>query len=967
MPLAPLVGREAELERLRGAWERALNGERHLAFLSGEPGIGKTRVALEFAREVERSGAITLYGRCDDDPVVPYEPFVEVLQQLSDGCAPASHMVESARAMLVDLVPALSGTPSNDAPRPPDAATRRLMLFEGVRSVLRGVGSLGPLLLVLDDLHWADADTVRLLRYLARGSWGTPALLLGTFRDTELLAADQPLRAAIADLHSDGVVDHIEVRALDAKQVQAVAERNLNRALTDDEARRFHEASGGNPFFVHELVELVNGNDGAWSMHSLPVAAREVIARRLSRLSPGCREVLTRASVLGTTADLALLRALWDGDAATFAASLGEAAAAGLLVEEDSHYRFAHALIQQTLYQGLPLPDRQQLHLRAARAIEAQLARHVDGRTVVLATHYRRAGDTSPPEEALPHALAAAEAAHAAFALDDAIGWWEWALDLMKALGSDPRTMAQLLERMASALDTVRDQTRTTGYLQQALCLYEETGDPVAIATARSGLGHAHANGNLRTTDLATARVHFEAAAAVFAEASDRRRLATVHGWWAGLGVGTFRLDDMRHMEQARQLSAEVSWGALGAANRVYSGAIAYHLGDFERGLRLFDEVTQEARLRGDVLESGQTAFVAAIMAQRLCDPRLAIERLRPELDGWPAPAAAAPWGIAARLVSALADAGDLPAMQSLAREHTARDEERIEVMVERSAIAFFGGTWDGPVWVEAETAAVNAGRREDRCSRHNLGHWLVRAYRARGEPGEAVAFLEEELASSIAGGSIAHELVARSELAVLHAEAGSTAVASTHASRCRELFAGAAERRGLEGKVLLAEALLTSACEGPDAAAAPFEQAIDVFRRYSTPWLEARAFEDWAIVLLRARKRAEASSKRREAEAVYRGIGAGQPWFDRLAAIAGTSGSRPDCPALPDGLTPREAEVLRLVARGQSSRQIGEELVLSVRTVERHIANIYLKTGTHGRVDAAAYATAHGLVPPCP
>jgi DNA-binding CsgD family transcriptional regulator len=254
------------------------------------------------------------------------------------------------------------------------------------------------------------------------------------------------------------------------------------------------------------------------------------------------------------------------------------------------------------------------------------------------------------------------------------------------------------------------------------------------------------------------------------------------------------------------------------------------------------------------------------------------------------------------------------------------------------------------------------AARRDDRCSAQNLGHWLVRAYRARGEPERAVAYLEEELAAVVAGGSVAQELVARSELAVLQAESGAASEASAHVSRCREIFAGPEARRGLEGKILLAEALLMTTNNGPDAAGALFEQAVDVFRRYCTPWLEARAYEDWAGVLFKVHRRARAASKCRQAEAVYRRIGAGQPWFDRLDALARTNGSRPNGSGNADGLTDRETEVLRLIARGRSSKEIGEELVLSVRTVERHIANIYLKTEAHGRVEAAAYAHAHGI-----
>lgn len=955
------VGRERELGRLRTAWGRALTGDRYLAFLTGEPGIGKTRIAFEFTREVEEGGAVALYGRCDEDPVFPYEPFVQVLQQLAGGLSSEPEVSESARTMLAELVPMLLRSPT-DVSVSSDASTRRLVLFEGVRSVLREMAKHRPLLLVLDDLQWAAADTVRLLRYLARGTWGSPVLLLGAFRDTGPPGAVLPLRAAIADLLSDGLLEQIELDGLDAAHVRALSEEFLRRVVDDEDARRIHEASGGNPFFVHELATLEEAGGGPAPTRALPVAAREVIANRLSRLSPHCRELLTIASVLGGTAELALLQALWDGNELALAAGLSEGVAARLLVEAETHYRFSHALIQQSVYQSLSLPQRQGLHLRAARLISSLPAGQQPMNPAVLASHYRKAGGTRVPQEALPAAMAAAEASLAAFALDEAVDWWEWALDLMGEIGTDSDTRARLMERIARLLETDREVVSATGFLQQALRLHEQVGDSTTVATVQSRLGRAHSTGNHRNTDLTTARAYFESAAGPLAKARDRSRLAILESSWATLGVSSFRIDDLRHVELAIQLAAETGSRAMESANDVSRGALAFHQGHLDLGIRLLGEAWRTTRERGDVIQSGGAALVFAIKAQRLCDPLPAVECLRTELGCWPAPAAAAPWGIASRLASALADAGDLRGMRTLAREHTARDEERIEVMVERCAFAFVDGHWHGPAWDEAEMSAVSAAGRGDRCSYQNLGHWLVRAFRARGEPERAIAFIEEELAAMVAGGSVGQEVVARAELAVLLAEKGEMLEAEAHASRCHDILGANENGRGIEGKVLLAEALITSARGGTDSAADQFEKAIEVFRRYSTVWQETRAFEDWAEVLLRARCRAQAASKRREAASVYRRIGAGEPWFERLAALGRVRELHSQSVELPDGLTQREAEVLSKVTRGATSREIAEELVLSIRTVERHIANIYLKTGTHGRAQATAYALAHGL-----
>lgn len=961
-PSGPYIGRAVEWGQLSMAWKQALEGERRAVFISGEPGIGKTRLATEFAREIERTGGVALFGRCDEDPLLSYEPFARALQQLAARLSRAPVSSETGRAMLTELVPALSDPVEAAGSGRNDATMQRLLLFEGVRSVFRTAGNLGPPLLVLDDLQWADADTIRLLRYLMRESWGTPALVLGLFRDSEPGTARESLRTLVADLYSDGNIEHIELHALDEVAVQAMVSHRLGHSIGAEKASAIHAASGGNPFFVNEMAASMDEPATGQFPHRLPVATRDVIARRLSRLSPAGQALLQRASVLGSTARIALLRVLTDGDETALTNGLGEAVNAGLLYEAGAAYHFSHGLVQHAVLQEIPLAERQLLHLRIARTMADGTSQTADESPFALAGHYRNAGSAAPPSEALPSALEAADAALATYALDDAVDWWEWALELMEALRFDPATRAGLLERMARAVDAGREQSRATRYLERALVLRQNSGDQLEIATAQSRLGAAHANGNLRNTDLVKARECFQTAAPRLSEA-DIARQAAMHLNWARLGISSFCIDDLRHAERAQELSSLLGKEPMILGSRIALGGLMYHRGEIAGAIGVFDEVRQAAHAAGDVVLSGMAAFVAGIMAQRLCAPRLAVERLRPELDAWPAPAAAAPWGIAARLVSALADTGDIGAIRALEREHTAREGERIEALVEQGALAFYEGDWSGPVWADVEASATGAMRRGDRCSRQNLGHWLLRAFRARGEPGRAVAFAEEELASAVAGSSVTQELVARAELALLCAEAGATGEAMAHVSRCREMFSSTEERHGLEGKLLLADALVENAAHGPDAAALAFEESIDVFRRYSTPWLETRALEDWAEALLHAHRRRAAASKRRQAEALYRNIGAGEPWLSRLAAMGRMDGLRADGTDLPDGMTSREVEVLCLVARGQSNKQIAEELVLSVRTVERHIANVYEKAGVHTKSQATAYAYSHHLV----
>jgi ATP/maltotriose-dependent transcriptional regulator MalT len=233
---------------------------------------------------------------------------------------------------------------------------------------------------------------------------------------------------------------------------------------------------------------------------------------------------------------------------------------------------------------------------------------------------------------------------------------------------------------------------------------------------------------------------------------------------------------------------------------------------------------------------------------------------------------------------------------------------------------------------------------------------------------------LAEELAQSglaiaIRSQAVKYEFIFRAESALLAAEYRDLANAESHLARCNEILAEGEDWRGVRGRLALAEAVVAAGRGRHDQADAEFTLALEVFRSMSLPWDEAETFELWARFGRRfhrgAGRRAFIADKLGEARAVYVHIGAGQPWLDRLEAEAGrlaAEGSHVKSEPLPDGLTAREAEVLRFIARGQSNRQIADELVLSIRTVERHIANIYEKAGVHTKSQATAYAFSRTL-----
>ncbi|MGH9009086.1 MAG: ATP-binding protein, partial [Acidimicrobiia bacterium] len=253
------VGRDAELERLQQLWKEATAGERRVALLAGEPGVGKTRLAAEVAIRVNDRGGAVLAGRCDEDLGVPYQPFVEALRHFVDH-TPSQALEERLGRYggeLARLVPELSERVADlPAPLRSDPETERYRLFDAVAAWLTAAAAEEPLVLVLDDLQWAAKPTLLLLRHIVRTSDVGRLLILGTYRDTEL-THDHPLVELLADLRRDGTIERLPLSGLDDAGVAAFVEQAAGQALDEDGlalARAIYQETEGNPFFVREVL-----------------------------------------------------------------------------------------------------------------------------------------------------------------------------------------------------------------------------------------------------------------------------------------------------------------------------------------------------------------------------------------------------------------------------------------------------------------------------------------------------------------------------------------------------------------------------------------------------------------------------------------------------------------------------------------------------------------------------------------
>ena len=278
----PFVGRVEELARLLSAWQTTLSGGTHAVLIAGEPGVGKTRLGGEWSQQAHRQGAIVLYGRCDEDLGAPYQPFAEALRSLVP-CMGAERLrgLRGVEALLA-LVPGLTDVlPDVAAPTRADPDTERYALFDAVVAVFEVASANAPVVLILDDLHWAAKSTLLLMRHLLRFGDHARVQIVGTYRSTDLDRA-HPLAATLADLHRDGSADRLNLGGLDGRDVTAyVAEAGY-----DDEelATALAAVTGGNPFFLIEALRHVEESGGAWDQSTLPQGIREAVSRRLSRL-----------------------------------------------------------------------------------------------------------------------------------------------------------------------------------------------------------------------------------------------------------------------------------------------------------------------------------------------------------------------------------------------------------------------------------------------------------------------------------------------------------------------------------------------------------------------------------------------------------------------------------------------------------------------------------------------------------
>ncbi len=1011
------VGRERELELLRTLMAEAADGRGGLALLVGEPGIGKTRTARELAEEAARDGALVLWGRCfEGEWPRPYGPWAEALGGYAHAVGPERLRAElgPVAEIVAELVPALRAAPperTGETSAGPDSAHAPFRLYEAVAALLSAAASERPVLVVLDDLHWADRDSLRLLRYVARSVGEACLLIVGAYREDEL-EAGHPLPEALADLGREADCERIVLGGLTEAEVACCLARGAGWEVPAALVRLIHAQTEGNPFYVRELFRhvLEEGKLSSWAADSAPDAAdeelgvppgvRHVVARRVARLSPEARELLQTAAAFPRGFELRVLRALAEGPAEELLDRLDEALRAGLICavgRGPGRYRFSHAIVRQALYDELGAGRRVRLHRRIGEALERLYGADLEPHLADLAHHFGRALPSGDAARALDYARRAAERASRLLAYGEAADQYERALELLElSPTASERSAEGDEEQRAALLLELGDARWKAGHVAEAreafLRAAEVARRLVAPGDADRRARHA-AGERARHAAALLARAALGCRGVVAIGPVDPAQVGLLEEALAALDEGDSpvrvrllaRLAQALYFSQDRERLEELSRQAVEMAQRVGDKAALAHA-----------LVANHLSLRGpeDVEERLASAAEIARLAEEVGDHELAgvghSWRFTSLLELGDLPAADAAIAMLARLAEELAQpffrwrATLMRTMRALMEGRFVDAEQLAQQMLTVGrqiqdptadtfyALHLFVLRRDQGLLTELHSIEATArGLVERSPTLPILRCWL--------------ALLEIELGREEAARREL-DVLAVAEFADLSRDVTWLPLVSWLAELCTRL--GDARRAGTLYRLLepyagriavLRNALaflgstshplgLLAALLGRHAdAARHFEDALAMHARLGARPLLAHTRHEYAALLLAGGGPEEQAHALELLDLAFaEAAGLGMALLAERAAtlregtrrLPGASEAMPR----PDGLSPREVDVLRLIALGRTTREIADDLVVAVPTVERHITNLYGKIGARGRAEATAYALHHGL-----
>jgi ATP/maltotriose-dependent transcriptional regulator MalT len=962
-----LVGRDAELAALVAALDDARAGRSRLVLVSGEAGVGKTRLVDELLHQ-GGSTVLPLVGACVDlgDDALPFAPFASALR-------------EPMRAAGVSGLVALAAGGSDD----------RRRLYEGVADLLESLSAEQPVVLVVEDLHWADRSTRELLTFLGRALRDSPVLIIATYRSDELHRS-HPLRPFVAELSRS--VERVDLVRLDLTAVTDLLTDLLGRPPSADEATRLYERSEGNPFFLEELT--------ACSMQGgLPQSLRELLLVRVERLAPSTQQMLHMAGVIGVDVPHDLLAAVASRqglDTATLTTALREAVDAAILVagrsadgtQAEHGYSFRHSLLRESLHSDLLPGEHTALHAAIAQTLTEQPSLVDEQRVDAQIAHHWYAAHDLP--RALPAASRAAAAARQmnAYAeqqrlLERVLELWSVVHDAAELTGTDQLTV---LADAALAAGRAGNGERAIALSDRAVSLAESSDDPSVLASAltrrgkwrlftASDAGLADVQRALeilpeepselraRTLDaLGAVRMlrgeHAQAIEACQQAVDMARALDAPKVELSALITLSTLLVDAGQVDEGLAMAREALGRAEADEQQLMMARALTNLSHELSGLGRHHEAEAAAR-RGlrIVREIGLWRTFSPVLAGNTADPLIALGRLdeAAELIAEASTSLGTDRDGSAYLLQLTGTLallrGDVATAAEVVRtidesRHSATllPQDRLPVERLRAAVALNENDPD------AAYAYATAPLRGDRPEGHARFYWPLLVVAA-----EALDRRARTLAPD-AGPDKGPDKGANDADAMtrLHEQA-----ADLEAIAATQRVAGASGVAWRQHVATLLASTLGNATVGD------WVEVASAYAKIDEPFPQGQALLRAAEVAANGGDRTDAAALVREAAPLADLLGPGllHQQVDALARRLGVDlGPADAADESSFGLTDREREVLSLVAAGRSNRQIADQLFISPKTASVHVSNILAKLGVSTRGEAAALAHRQGL-----
>ena len=987
-----LIGREDDIELLHRLIMQSQGGEGHIALISGEAGIGKSRLVREAKRRAPQ-GTVILEGYCfQTESVLPYAPLLDLFRNFfgAHSREEIARAVEASAPHLVKLFPELTIPLPNQTPLgmpSPDPEGEKRHLFQALAQTMTELAQNQPLMVVIEDLHWSDSTSLEFLLLLARRISSQPILLLLTFRSEE---TTPELTHFLAELDRERLGTEFALKSMNPLEVEEMLQAILDSPqapISKEFLDIILPLTEGNPFFIEEILKALSAEgdifyaDGAWDRKEInqlhiPRTIKDAVQRRTQQLDEGTLQALTLASVMGRRFDFRLLQELLKVSEADLMAMLKDLISAQLVVEETAdHFAFRHALTREAIYTTLLLRERQGLHRSVAEAIERLYAASIEAHVADLSFHYYTSGVW---QKALEHSRRAGDQARAFYAQREAVVYYSRALVSARQLkiAVEPELLHarghayEILSDFNSALDDFegarkiaqeqqngraewqtlidlgllwagRDYERTGEFFRQAEELARKLNEPKLLAHSLNRLGHWYfVTGKTRQAlECHRQALKFfegEKDEQGMAETRDMLGMAMLHH---GDQIGSY--EEYRHaIHLLRKLDDKYTLisALVGASHSLYDET---------------DFVSSQSRM-----ENQQMAMEALELARQV---------------GWASGEAFAEWGLALGLAhwgmfeEAIAHA---KAMSRIAME--IGNPQRI-------IGAYYALGYIYVLMLQADLAIQNLETGFSLAKKHgsawligNIATELAIAYLLNKDTARARSLLDSILQKETGHHTRAERrmLWAKGNLLLAEKRSADALRIAEHLLRSKQspnVTQPIPALLKLKGEALLALKQWEKAEQALEGARQGAEQ------REALPLLwQIHRLLGW---LHKEQKNIEKSEKEfASARQVLQALAANiQEEGLRAGFLDAALETLPKERKLTklqseaekfSGLTPREREVARFLSQGKSNREIAEGLVLSERTVESHVGNILTKLGFDSRAQIAVWAVEKGLVP---